>query len=121
MRRISSEWRGVRAAIAIAALYAFTLGGFLADHAIARSAGLLAAGWCPIEDGRPVPHGAEEPCLHACRIHASGSGVALAPPPSVPSLLTRAPQPVVASPLAREVAPPRIASSPLGARAPPSA
>ncbi|MFN3686380.1 MAG: hypothetical protein ACK4UM_06145, partial [Salinarimonas sp.] len=71
-------WRGVRAAIAIAALYAFALAGFLADHAIARSAGLLAAGWCPIEDGRPVPHGAEEPCLHACRIHASGAGAALA-------------------------------------------
>lgn len=121
MRRILRDRRGVRAAIAIAALYAFALAGFLADHAIARSAGLLAAGWCPIEDGRPVPHGAEEPCLHACRIHASGSGAALAPPPSVPSLLARAPQPIAAAPQARDVAPARIASAPLGARAPPSA
>ncbi|MGJ3262959.1 MAG: hypothetical protein ACFE0R_06965 [Salinarimonas sp.] len=124
MRTLSRLPGRLRTTIAVVALYALVLAGLLGglSGALSLSAAAVAAPggtvWCPVDGSMPANAPGDHPCWHTCRLGAGSSGPALAP------LSTIAPPARLALPLAR-VSPrsdaprARVASAPLGARAPP--
>lgn len=118
-----------RAAIAIVALYALVLSGFLAGlgglGAVHAAPGDPAFAYChaaPDEGGGDSSSG-EAPldCRALCRAHA-GAGASLLAPPAGPGLPVRFPAHATTPTRTAPDAPPvRRITAPLGSRAPPTA